>query len=618
VLHFIVELGNYIITGPYNLTIDKPFGSEQNGYGMITLHQPDNAEFAGIFVHTDYYRSFFVNAETEFPGTTKVLHSGSSIWDYSANWYCTPNRSDPYACAAASMILNQTYKNARPWTSNTLGWPDYEVHSAFGVQPLCPPGIRCEEDHQWPEAIGHFEVYYIWKLTDKCICPYSWIKYLCKLIYYPGMLSLNASSNAIAENDVVEVQDDIETFYRVRDELLNSTPEGQHLTQLYTLYGPDIISVFQSHPELVSRAANLLSVWEPKLKKLIDGQGDSEIITQAEADAVNQFITDLADASSGDLRTALLEEQVKIDLPSMGGLTMSQAWDKINTPPTPTPTETPTETPTPTDTPTPTLTPTYTPTVTPMPTPTETSTVTRTPTRTGTPTITRTFTRTRTMTRTPTSTRTQTPTPTMTNTPTITPTPTETMGLTGTETETSTPTITRTWTNSRTSTITRTPTKTRTPTITPTPTLTWTLTLTRTRTFTPSQSSTVTPTATITPTPTETPTPTPTGTSTVTHTPTNTPTPTFTWTPSRTFTSSQTRTPTRTETPTETTTYTPTQIGESIVATVPKTNVQPEHEWVVYGMDSILFIRFRGMMNTPQPALHRTCRFGMVFEPARS
>ncbi len=216
--------------------------------------------------------------------------------------------------------------------------------------------------------------------TPTSSCPWWEPWFLC-----PGtsgqsnvqQLKLVSLASSKLVGTLEEVVLDVQLFYRVRDELLSLTPQGNHLIDLYYQYGPEIGGLLLADSGLYQEGVSLLQIWEPKLRALVDSQGNTVTISQVEVDAVENFLLNLEAVASNELRTVLQDERIILDMQGFVGQTMSQAWDEINTVETPTPTATPTYTPTntstPTSTPTLTSTPTYTPTVTP------TSTFTSTP-----------------------------------------------------------------------------------------------------------------------------------------------------------------------------------------------------------------------------------------------
>ena len=169
---------------------------------------------------------------------------------------------------------------------------------------------------------------------------------------------------------------DIELFYRVENEILSQTPLGQHYINLYYGHGVEITDILRNDSVLKDEGIATLEQWEPKLQALLDGQGNTVLISQEEVDAVDHFLSGLEAVASVDLKTTIQTEKAEMNLQGLVGKSMSQAWEEIGGIATATPTITSTATSTATATSTPTATatqtPTRTPTSTPSPTPTHT------------------------------------------------------------------------------------------------------------------------------------------------------------------------------------------------------------------------------------------------------
>jgi hypothetical protein len=203
---------------------------------------------------------------------------------------------------------------------------------------------------------------------------------------YAGTSS-NSDPKNIISHTVSYVQQalfDLQLLYRVRDEILNETPKGQHYIDLYYGHGVEITDLLLNNSELKNEAITTLQHWEPKLRALVDGQGDTVSISQEEVDAIDHFLSGLENIGSAALRTTIQNERADLNMQGLVGKTMNQAWGEINDPATATPTNTPTNTPTATQTPT------ASPSATQTATQTATYTPTSTPTSTAAPTVTQT------------------------------------------------------------------------------------------------------------------------------------------------------------------------------------------------------------------------------------
>ncbi|NWG05178.1 MAG: peptidoglycan DD-metalloendopeptidase family protein [Chloroflexi bacterium] len=142
---------------------------------------------------------------------------------------------------------------------------------------------------------------------------------------YSSTLTPQTSSLRITES--IELTD---LLYRVRDELLNTTPEGQRLSDLYYAYIPNIVQVLIAHPELSDSSFETMNLFAPSLQALLDGNGDSVVITIEQVQGLQSFLYALVQYGDEDLQSVILAELEKHPLENLIGLTMDGAWVQIN------------------------------------------------------------------------------------------------------------------------------------------------------------------------------------------------------------------------------------------------------------------------------------------------
>jgi len=75
---------------------------------------------------------------------------------------------------------------------------------------------------------------------------------------------------------VAEAIDLTTLLYRVRDEILGATPEGQRLTELYYSYIPNIAQVLIAHPELSDSSLETMNLFVPSLQALLDAEMEQQ------------------------------------------------------------------------------------------------------------------------------------------------------------------------------------------------------------------------------------------------------------------------------------------------------------------------------------------------------
>jgi hypothetical protein len=238
-------------------------------------------------------------------------------------------------------------------------------------------------------ALGEYDSFQLWRFyygtTD-------WEVYLSTVPIVGTPTPTSAPGPICTLSYLQPLLSDINLFHRVEDEILSQTLTGQHYIDLYYGHGVEIIDILSNNPELQDEAVDTLEFWAPKLSALLDGQGNTVYITQAEVDAVDLFLSHLEAVASSELQATIQNERASLNMQGLVGQTMSQAAEEISVIATATPTNTETLTPTSTPTFTPTLTDTPTETFTPTPTSTATSTPTGTETPSSTPTSTATLT----------------------------------------------------------------------------------------------------------------------------------------------------------------------------------------------------------------------------------
>ena len=129
---------------------------------------------------------------------------------------------------------------------------------------------------------------------------------------------------------VAEAIDLTTLLYRVRDEILGATPEGQRLTELYYSYIPNIAQVLIAHPELSDSSLETMNLFVPSLQALLDGNGATATITSEQAAGLQFFLDALVEFGDPELQAVIQSELNRRPLESMVGMNMDDAWDYLN------------------------------------------------------------------------------------------------------------------------------------------------------------------------------------------------------------------------------------------------------------------------------------------------
>jgi hypothetical protein len=135
-------------------------------------------------------------------------------------------------------------------------------------------------------------------------------------VNYPG-------ANQLWRNEGIS---GLETLYQVRDEVLDTTEQGQHYRNLFYLHSPEILTLIMKDESLRAAGYETLVMWLPNLESLVDNAPESNTITEGQVGAVDNFLTELAEAGSPNLQeTLMVERAVLPPLTDFVGMTMVEA-----------------------------------------------------------------------------------------------------------------------------------------------------------------------------------------------------------------------------------------------------------------------------------------------------
>lgn len=123
-----------------------------------------------------------------------------------------------------------------------------------------------------------------------------------------------------------EAQDiDLPLIYRLRDQVLDSTPQGKRYIDYYYTKNPEILVNILADSSLRAEALDGVELWQENLRSLVDGDG-SAVITQVQVDALQAFLDHLAMLSSPGLQALIASELARLgSLDDYIGLTMREA-----------------------------------------------------------------------------------------------------------------------------------------------------------------------------------------------------------------------------------------------------------------------------------------------------
>lgn len=123
----------------------------------------------------------------------------------------------------------------------------------------------------------------------------------------------------------------LETLYRVRDNVLAPTTQGQHYIDLFYGYNSELLSLLLNDPALFEQGYDTVVLWLPNLGSLVNGPAEgSPVITAEQVDAVDDFLTAVSAVASPALQTTISQERAALPPPDdFVGMTMTEAREIV-------------------------------------------------------------------------------------------------------------------------------------------------------------------------------------------------------------------------------------------------------------------------------------------------
>ncbi|GAB4530236.1 MAG: hypothetical protein Fur0018_17420 [Anaerolineales bacterium] len=130
---------------------------------------------------------------------------------------------------------------------------------------------------------------------------------------------------------VARVEHTAALFQRMCRELLPTTPLGQHYLDLGYRYFPEMGALLWFDQTTTDQTWRVIDLYSPAVEALLDGKGEDIYITQ---EMVDELLTSLSlmEARAGDeLQQIIQEERASVPWSDMAGLTVAEAWEKLQT-----------------------------------------------------------------------------------------------------------------------------------------------------------------------------------------------------------------------------------------------------------------------------------------------
>lgn len=133
------------------------------------------------------------------------------------------------------------------------------------------------------------------------------------------------TTSTVQIKTAAEIVIDLPLYYPLRDGVLLPRVNGQRLAARYATHGPEITALLVASDTLRAEAINTATLWEPNLRALVNGDG-TPTISQAQVDALDSLLTDLAAVGSAPLQQAIADELTTLgDLDAYVGMSMAAA-----------------------------------------------------------------------------------------------------------------------------------------------------------------------------------------------------------------------------------------------------------------------------------------------------
>lgn len=117
----------------------------------------------------------------------------------------------------------------------------------------------------------------------------------------------------------------IATYWDVHDQVLYPTERGRHYIDLFWQHGMEIGKIILSDKVIQNEAQEIILLFEPSLRALVDGHGDEVFVSEEMAIRAENFLILLEGLGSLELRSTIQTERVFTPFAPLIGLTFEEA-----------------------------------------------------------------------------------------------------------------------------------------------------------------------------------------------------------------------------------------------------------------------------------------------------
>ncbi len=122
----------------------------------------------------------------------------------------------------------------------------------------------------------------------------------------------------------------VATLRALRDQLMATTAAGRYYTLLYETLSPAIETAVFRRPSIIVDVLHAQGPWLDGIAALLAGQGSAAVISSAMANDLNRILDRLEEGGDPELRRVLDLERARLHLDALAGVTMQEAWNRVN------------------------------------------------------------------------------------------------------------------------------------------------------------------------------------------------------------------------------------------------------------------------------------------------
>jgi hypothetical protein len=123
---------------------------------------------------------------------------------------------------------------------------------------------------------------------------------------------------------------DAMVLYRVMTEILPSTPAGRYYLDLLMKHGSEIVEIVEARPERIEMFMHTAHLFVPGFEALLDGEGHTVYVSTDHVVSLNAELDWFVSMGSPALQEDIQKERQRLLMDQFVGMTMTEAWEYIN------------------------------------------------------------------------------------------------------------------------------------------------------------------------------------------------------------------------------------------------------------------------------------------------